>query len=401
MSGTRDVVVVGGGPAGTAAAVFLRQQGFDVLLLDAARFPRDKICGEGVSPEAWRLLGAMGARDDVARLGPRALRGMRVVAPDGTAFEGSYRRGDEVLAGFALRRTRLDAALLAATRRAGVEVREGTRVVGLEETGGRVAGVRLESGETVAARWVLGCDGRWGVSARAMGGLRPAWRFRRFALRVHLRGVAGLSDVGEMHVGRGGYCGIAPLPDDEANVAFVLDASAFRRAAGRLEAFARETLEHRFPAVAARTREARASDLPRAIGPLAVSVRRRARPGLLLLGDAAGFHDPFTGEGVTLALRSGELAAGPVGDALRGRGSPRGAAATYESEYRRATRDKFRLNRLLQAVVALPPLANAVARRLRDRPRTSDELVGIAGDFVPARRALGPQFVLELLRPPR
>ncbi len=401
MTAARDVVVVGGGPAGTAASVFLRQQGFDVLLLDAARFPRDKICGEGVSPEAWRLLAAMGARDDVAGLGPHALRGMRVVAPDGTAFEGSYRRGGQVLSGFALRRSRLDTTLLGVARRVGVEVREGARVDGVVESAGHVVGVRLESGETVPARWVLGCDGRWGVSARAMGGLQPARRFRRFALRMHLHGAAGLSDVGEMHVGRGGYCGIAPLPGDEANVAFVLDASAFRRAAGRLEAFARETLEHRFPAVAARTRETRASGPPRAIGPLAVSVRRRARPGLMLLGDAAGFHDPFTGEGVTLALRSGEIAAGPVGDALRGRSSPQTAAATYEDEYRRATRDKFRLNRLLQAVVALPALANAVARRLRDRPRTCDELVGIAGDFVPARRALGPRFVLELLRPPR
>jgi flavin-dependent dehydrogenase len=400
LKGARDVIVVGGGPAGAAASVFLRQQGFDVLLLDAARFPRDKVCGEGVSPEAWRLLGAMGARDDVADLGPHPLRGMRVVAPDGTAFQGSYRRGDEVLAGFALRRTRLDAALLGAARRAGVEVREGARVIGLLETGGGIAGVRLESGQPIPARWVLGCDGRWGVTARAVGGLRPARRFRRFALRIHLNGVAGLSNVGEMHVGHGGYCGLAPLPDGQANVAFVLDASAFRSAAGRLEAFAQETLEQRFPAIAARAREARPGGSPRAIGPLAVSVRRRARPGLLLLGDAAGFHDPFTGEGVTLALRSGELAAGPVGDALRGRCSTEAAAATYDAEYQAATRDKFRLNRLLQALVALPPLAIAVARRLRERPRTSDELVGIAGDFVPARRALGPRFVLELLRPP-
>jgi flavin-dependent dehydrogenase len=395
----REVVIVGGGPAGAAAALFLRQQGVDVLLLEAARFPRDKICGEGVSPEAWRLLRAMGAAEDVARLAPRPLRGMRVIAPDGTVFEGVYRRGGETLTGFAVRRTRLDATLLDAARRAGAEVREGARVAEAVRSAGGVTGVRMQDGESIRARFVLGCDGRWGACARAVGGLRGSRFFRRFALRLHLEGVAGLGSVGEMHVGRGGYCGIAPLSDTSANVAFVLDASAFAAAAGRLEDFARETLAQRFPAVAARCRDAKWLGPPRAIGPLAVSVPRRALPGLLLLGDAAGFYDPFTGEGVTLALRSAELAVGPVVDALHGRVSSAAAAARYEREYAGATRDKFRLNRLLQWVVAWPAVANAVARRLRARPRTCDELVGIAGDFVPARRALGPRFLLQLLQP--
>ena len=107
MSGAgavRDVIVVGGGPAGAATAGFLARAGHDVLVLDQARFPRDKVCGESVSPEAWRLLAELGAADAVRALGPHPIRGMRLVAPDGTSFRGDYGPAPE--AGFAVRWTR-------------------------------------------------------------------------------------------------------------------------------------------------------------------------------------------------------------------------------------------------------------------------------------------------------
>ena len=115
-----DVVVAGAGPAGCAAAIFLRQRGHEVLLLDEATFPRDKVCGEGVSPEAWRLLGRLGAAEGVRALRPRPLRGMRLVSPDGTTFTGDY-AGDHT--GFAIRRWCLDPVLVSAARAAGVVVR--------------------------------------------------------------------------------------------------------------------------------------------------------------------------------------------------------------------------------------------------------------------------------------
>jgi 2-polyprenyl-6-methoxyphenol hydroxylase-like FAD-dependent oxidoreductase len=85
---SREVVVVGGGPAGAATALLLKQRGHDVLLLDAARFPRDKVCGESVSPAAWPLLDRLGVSPALERLRPEAVRGMRIVAPDGTTFTG-------------------------------------------------------------------------------------------------------------------------------------------------------------------------------------------------------------------------------------------------------------------------------------------------------------------------
>lgn len=391
----REVVVVGGGPAGCAAAAFLRQRGHDVLLVDAAAFPRDKICGEGISPEAWRLFRAIGAEAAVRGLRPHPLRGMRLTAPDGTTFLGEY--GDERDPGLAVRRKQLDEALLRSVRAGGVEARLGVRAVDLILDRGRVAGVVLDGpdgGASVRARLVVGADGRASVVARRLGLLREHPRLHKYAVRGYWDGVEGLGEFGEMHVVGGSYCGIAPLGARSANVTFVLDRRDMRPAAGDLEAFYRETLR-RWPRIVERLHAARLLDPPRAIGPLALEARAVTAPGALLVGDAAGFYDPFTGEGVTLALRGAEMAAAVASRALAA-GTTHDLRA-YEIERHLATRDKFRLNRLLQHVVSFPGLSNAVAARLRRRPDLANQLVGIAGDFIPARSALGPRFLAALL----
>src|SRR6266571_3707877 len=359
----RDVIVVGGGPAGVAAAILLRRRGHDVLLLDAARFPRDKVCGEGVSPEAWRLLDLLDAVPAVRALRPHPLRGMALTAPDGTAFRGEYGPAREP--GFAAPREALDHALLGCARRAGVELEHG------------------RGSEAWGARLVVGADGRRSRVARSLGLLHEHPWLRKFALRGHWEGMEGLCEYGEMHVAAGGYCGVAPLSFTRANVAFVLGRLDIRAAGGDLERFYRETIRSRWPRIGERLARARLAGPPRAVGPLALVARRVSAPGAVLVGDAAGFYDPFTGEGVTLALRTAEMAAEEADRALRaGRTDDLRA---YDRRRDEATRDKFRLNRLLQGVVAVPELSNFVARRLSRRPDLAHQLVGIAGDFVPAR----------------
>ncbi len=404
MSGSvRDAIVVGGGPAGSAVACLLAQRGHDVLLLDSARFPRDKVCGDSVSPEAWRLLDAIGAADRVRALVPWPLQGMRLVSPSGTSFRGEYQGRRRP--GFAVRRLAFDAALLASAREAGAEVREGVRVTGLlsgrpdgADRGG-ACGVTTDVGAELRARVVIGADGRRSVVARRLGLLREHRHLRRFAVRGYWDGVEGLESFGEMHVAGAGYCGIAPLSARSANVAFVLPQRDMAAAAGDLEGFYRATLHRLWPALAERLSRARLCGPPRAIGPLALECRAVSAPGVVLVGDAAGFYDPFTGEGVTLALRAAELAAAAIDSALQScsRSARLPRLAAYERAYRDATRDKFRFNRLLQLAVGHPGIAEAVAVRLRRRPDLADRLVGIAGDFVPARAAFGPRFLLNLL----
>jgi flavin-dependent dehydrogenase len=179
-----------------------------------------------------------------------------------------------------------------------------------------------------------------------------------------------------------------------ANVAMVLDEAELAAARGDLGAFFTRALG-RWPEIQERLSRARALGPPRATGPLAVAARRVSAPGVILVGDAAGFFDPFTGEGITLALRSAELMA-PVADLALTSGRL-DDLSRYDRERDAATRDKFLVNRLIQRLLAWPALASQVARRLRRRPALADRLVGIAGDLVPARDALGAGFLLELL----
>src|SRR4029453_16048988 len=225
------------------------------------------------------------------------------------------------------------------------------------------------------------------VVARRLGLLREDPSLRKFAVRGYWEGMEGLSERGEMHVGGGGYCGIAPLSATCANVAFVLHRGELAQAGGDLAGFYERMIAERWPRIAERLRRGERQGAPRAIGPLALRARHVSAPGSLLVGDAAGFYDPFTGEGVTLALRSALLACETADAALRS-GKATGLAS-YDRRRHAATRDKFPFTRLLQRVGEWPWLADHLARRLSTRPAVADRLVGVAGDFVPARTAIG------------
>jgi geranylgeranyl reductase family protein len=386
MTSEHDVIVVGGGPAGAATALFLRQRGHDVVLLDEAHFPRDKVCGEGISPGAWELLEELGAGPKVRALAPHPLRGMALVSPEGAVVRGDY---EGAHAGFAVRRDAFDAALLGVARDSDVRVLEGQRVIDIERVGERVTGVVTAEGR-LKARLVVGADGRRSIVARRLGLLREHARLRKWAVRGHFEGMQGLEERGEMHVGGGGYCGIAPLSRTRANVTFVLDKGEMR--GGDLESFYHERLRA-WPRIAERLEKASLLAPPKAIGPLALVASRVSFPGGLLVGDAAGFYDPFTGEGVTLALRSAALAARVAHEAL----GSRAPLSDYDALRDAATRHKFRLNRLIQQIVASPGLANFVGRRLLRRPSLAHQLVSIAGDLAPAKSAFSWAFLRDFL----
>ncbi|HLA91636.1 MAG TPA: FAD-dependent oxidoreductase [Gemmatimonadaceae bacterium] len=410
-----DVVVVGGGPAGAATAWALARAGVDVLVCERARFPRAKPCAEYLSPQASRLLAEMGALDAVERAGGAELVGMRVRAPNGVTFEGRFAASHGFRGfrdrGFALRRELLDAILLDCARAAGARVVEDARVASvLTDGAGRALGVRVHgragNGEgaggaterDVAARFVVGADGLRSVVARRLALARAARWPCRIAFVTHYRGVEGIGDCGEMHVSREGYCGLADVGGGVTNVALVVPHALAAGARGDSTGFFERRLAAD-PALAPRFARAGRVSPVRVTGPFASHARRAWAPGAALVGDAADFWDPFTGEGIYAALRGGELLAPFLGEALRAR-TPRDAdrvLAAYDRRRRREFAGKWRVERLVALAVAWPPLLNRVARAFRRRTHLADLFVGVTGDFVPPRELLRPCVLGQLL----
>jgi flavin-dependent dehydrogenase len=229
-------------------------------------------------------------------------------------------------------------------------------------------------------------------------GLIRSGRFpRRIALVSHWRGIADIGDYGEMHVERDGYVGLAPVDDGLVNVAIVIPASRAHKIGSDRGQFVSEWLGRRPHLVKRFTRAVRESSVV-ATGPFNVRARRAWAPGTLLVGDAADFFDPFTGEGIYAALRGGELAAEAALGSLANTLSDE-PLREYERARRAEFSGKWRVERLVGAAVAFPALIERAAITLSRRKDLADLFVGVTGDFVPAREVLRPSYLVALLFP--
>ena len=404
-----QALVIGGGPAGAATAWALASQGIDVVLADKATFPRDKPCAEYLSPQASRILSAMGVLDAVELAGAAQLHGMRVRSPDGGIIHGEF-AAKHGFSGFrdrglALRRRHLDPILLQAARGAGASIREGTALHSLIMLGEAVVGARLRIGQgihEIRAPLVIGADGLRSTVARQLNlTARTLWP-RRVAFVAHFRDVSGIGAYGEMHVERDGYVGLADVGHGETNVALVVPKALAKEARGDAAGFMTRWLARHSQLALRFAAATRVSDV-RATGPFASHARCGFAAGAALVGDAADFFDPFTGEGIYAALRGGELLGEFAADAIRQR-TPRKACAAlkaYDTARVNEFRNKWLVERAIGAAVSSPLLMNHAARVLGARPDLADLLVGVTGDFVPAGAVLAPSFLMHFLDPRR
>ncbi|HEX5818562.1 MAG TPA: FAD-dependent oxidoreductase [Gemmatimonadales bacterium] len=396
-----DALVIGAGPAGSATAAFLARQGWRVLVADRDGFPREKACSEYMSPAAVRVLAALGVVPWLEAAGAVPLAGTDVRTAGGGRLAGRFApsiRAPFPASGLSVPRRVLDAELVRAARGAGAVVLEHTQLGDLEREDGRVVGAALVTSEgpmRVRARLVVGADGLRSRVARSLGRRRHG-RPRRVAFVAHVQDVPGLTDAAEMHVGPEGYVGLNPIGPGLANVALVVPAELAMAARGRVSAFFLERLAT-FAGVRGRVEGRRIAREVLVTGPFAARSTVVSAPGALLVGDAADFFDPFTGEGICSALRGAELVAATAGHALGDARRLDEALVAYRQLRRRTFAGKWAVERLIGWSMEWPALFDHAVRRIGRRRGMADTLVGVTGEIRPARHVLNPLFLARMV----
>jgi len=370
-----DVLIAGAGPAGSIAATVLARAGARVLVLDRARFPRPKLCGDTLNPGALAVLQRLGLGCAAAASIP--LAGMIVTGDDGTRVVGKY----EGVSGRAISRSEFDAALMMAAAGAGARIEQGVLVQGpvIDTSGDQpiVTGLKITGRQgkclTIRARMVIAADGRYSRVARALGLSRAASWPRRWAMGAYFENVGGLTQFGEMHVRRTHYMGVAALAKGLTNACVVTPNLGGRHPADILMTTLTgdAQLRERFAG-------ARMVTAPICLGPLAIDASAAGARGLLLAGDAAGFVDPITGDGLRFAIRGGELAAREALDALEN-GSDRAHVRLRASRHREFAA-KWRFNRTMRWIVTYPAAVRAAEYGVSMIPRLLQEAIRYAGD---------------------
>jgi flavin-dependent dehydrogenase len=403
--GSVDVAVVGGGPSGALTAMLLAARGREVVVLERAPTWRWRACGVFASPASVAALRSLGFRDPELKAVARPVAAMRLETPGGARVRLTYGGPGDGTAGLGdsavgFDRGSLDQRLLKRAGAAGADVRTGTTVerVELASNHARLAtSATGRAGSELTARVVVGADGLRSRVARAAGVNRTAPLGPRAGLTFHLADTEHDRDA-RMVVIDDGYVGIAPVPGDRVNVGIVLGRSWFerlRREGGR--AVAQAICVRAIPGVAAEPDEFLPLDRVAGVTPLGHAVVRRAGNEWLLVGDAAGFLDPFTGEGIHRAIVSAELAATTIEALLTGK--PGARLADYDMAMRSRFAIKDIVSQLVQAFLARPRMFEYAARRLEAREQVRETMGLVIGDIVPAKRALDPRFLAALLEP--
>lgn len=415
MSGNElyDLIIVGGGPAGATAALYAARHGLSAVLLDKATFPRDKVCGDALSGKAVAILSELGLLDQVRDLPGAPVQTIVFGSPRHTEVSiplTRYERRDPLtqqsrpVDGFVIRRQVFDHFLFEQARARAERCVEGFAVRELILEGGQAHGVRGRisgsSDETeYRGRLVLGCDGFNSIVARQAGLYRHESRHMLVALRCYYEKVEGLSNQLELHFLDEvipGYFWIFPLEDGRANVGIGM----VHRSINRRHVDLRQALRQVLDSPAFRHRFASARALEEPVGwslPAGSKHRRNYADGLLLLGDAAGLVDPFTGEGIGNALYSARAAVETAAAAKKAGDCSARFLKRYDQRLWGALGDELKVSTRLQQLGRWRFLLELVIRRAARSPEISDLISGMIANAVPRKKLTNPLFYLKLL----
>ncbi|HTG13847.1 MAG TPA: FAD-dependent oxidoreductase [Blastocatellia bacterium] len=316
-----EVIIIGGGPAGSSAAAHLAARGVRVVLLEKGRMPRQKLCGEFITPECFPTLNRLGVMDRILIAGAQKITQLSLIGSNGKRVEAPLSEMSDKSSALGLSRARFDEVLFNAARQSGAVCLESHAVKRCLYDDGRPTGVEAMSiadGRTVTfyAPLVVDASGR---NSRAMVGKHERTARKRgsrlFAMKAHLKGVEGIAGRVELYFFPGGYGGLSSIEDGLMNLCFITDEAKLGAMGGNAASVMRQTVL-RNPLANERLSGAGEVRKWESAGPLVFGRRRLAQSGVIAIGDASGMIDPFTGTGIQIALRTGELAAEAIIEAM-------------------------------------------------------------------------------------
>ncbi len=407
-----DLIIVGGGPAGAAAALYAQRHALRALLVDKAHFPRDKVCGDAVSGKSVAMLAELGLLEEVRALPGAPVGHIVFASPDHTEANiplDRYPLTDLMtgrtlpMEGFVIRREVFDDFLFQKAKASDTDCREGFTVEDLLWEDGRVAGIRGTDAAGTRCEWtaplVLGCDGYRSIVAQKAGLYKHESAHWMVALRQYWKGVSGLTDQIELHFideVRPGYFWIFPVDAQRANIGIGMGHSEIKAQRVNLKQMLADAIAS--PAFSARFASAQPIEEP--VGwNLPVGSKRRTihGDGFLLLGDAASLIDPFTGEGIGNAFYSARTA---VETALAARQANDYSAAflrRYEDVLWKTLGSELKLSTQLHHLVRNRGLTNFLVRKAARSEYMSDLICGMMANAVPRKHLINPLFYLKLL----
>jgi menaquinone-9 beta-reductase len=341
-----DVAIVGGGPAGSTCAAFCTRVGLRTLVLERENFPREKVCGDCLNPSCWPVLGRLGLTYRVRDLSHSNLDSVEFIAICGRNVIVDLPSGND--SELSVKRSLFDDLLLKRARELGAHVREETTVTALTHNGNWK--IETAVGKNFSARILVGADGRNSTVARLCN-LLPRPARERVALQAHIPLPENFGRRVVLQFLPEGYSGQAPVNETELNLCLVGTPPTISRLRRWAEGHFEISTEQPW----------------RTITPLTRSPVPFAHENLLFIGDAARVVEPFTGEGIYYALRSGELAAHAIAKIVHGKDRQ-----SVLREFSRACAEMYRgrlwINRLARAAVLRPHVASRLVRVTRIQP---------------------------------
>jgi menaquinone-9 beta-reductase len=342
-----DVAIVGGGPAGSTCAAFCAAAGLRTVLVEREKFPREKVCGDCINPACWPVLRRIAMLERIRALPHGELDRVEFIAIGGQKIAVDLPSGNENE--IAIKRSLLDNLLLNRARELGAEIHEQSIVTALSKTASRDWKIDIVT-QTFGARFLVGADGRNSTVARLCN-LLPRPERERVALQAHIPLPRDFGNRVVLQFLPEGYSGQAPVNETELNLCLVGTPPTISSL--------RKWAERHFQI---------GSDQPwRTITPLTRAPIPSTQENLFFIGDAARVVEPFTGEGIYYALRSGELAANAIVKISRGE-DRRSTLREFARAHAEMYRGRLWINRLARAAVLSPRIASSFVHVARIRP---------------------------------